>query len=77
MAGKKVAIGGKPKAKAASAVATDDWVKNRSADDDDVKMKRLTIDVTEELHRRIKANCAGRGVKMADEIRTLLEQHFA
>jgi len=76
MAGKKVAIGGKPKAKAASVVATDDWVKNRSADDD-VKMKRLTIDVTEELHRRIKANCAGRGVKMADEIRTLLEQHFA
>ena len=74
MAGKKVAIGGKPKAKAASAVATDDWVKNRSTEE--VKMKRLTIDVSEELHRRIKSNCAGKGVKMADEIRTLLEQHF-
>lgn len=74
MAAKKVAIGGKPKAKAASAVATDEWVKNRSTDE--VKMKRLTIDVSEELHRRIKSNCAVKGVKMADEIRTLLEQHF-
>ena len=76
MAKKKVAIGGKPKAKAASEVTTDDWVKNRSSTED-VKMKRLTIDVTEELHRRIKGDCASRGVKMADEIRALLEQHFS
>lgn len=74
MAGKKVAIGSKPKAKNTSAAATDDWVKNRSAEE--IKMKRLTIDVSEELHRRIKSNCAGKGVKMADEIRALLEQHF-
>ena len=72
---KKVAIGGKPKAKTASAAATDDWVKDRSSAED-VKMKRLTIDITEELHRRIKGDCASRGVKMADEIRALLEQHF-
>ena len=73
---KKVSIGGKPKAKSASTAATDDWVKNRDSTEE-VKMKRLTIDVSEALHRRIKADCAGRGVKMADEIRTLLEQHFS
>lgn len=40
-------------------------------------MKRLTIDVTEDLHRRIKTACAARGTKMADEIRELLENYFS
>lgn len=39
-------------------------------------MKRFTIDVTEELHKRIKMQCASRGVKMADVIRELLETEF-
>ncbi|WP_407052109.1 plasmid partition protein ParG [Methyloraptor flagellatus] len=39
-------------------------------------MKRFTIDVPETLHRRVKAQCAGRGVKMADVIRDLLEREF-
>jgi hypothetical protein len=39
-------------------------------------MKRFTIDVPEHLHRRIKAQCALQGVKMADEIRRLLEERF-
>jgi predicted DNA binding CopG/RHH family protein len=39
--------------------------------------KRLTIDVTESLHKRIKAQCAMRGTKMADAIRDLLEKEFA
>jgi hypothetical protein len=39
-------------------------------------MKRFTIDVPISLHRRIKVQCAERGRKMADEIRTLLERHF-
>ncbi len=39
-------------------------------------MKRFTIDVSEELHKRIKAQCAMRGVKMADVIRDLLEREF-
>jgi hypothetical protein len=42
-----------------------------------VPMKRLTIDVTLDLHARIKVACAKRGTKMADEIRDLLEKHFA
>ena len=74
MTGKKVAFGGKPQA----APTPDDWVKNRANPEPvpEVKMKRLTLDVSEELHRRIKSACASRGVKMADEIRALLEDHF-
>ncbi|TCQ02101.1 ParG protein [Rhizobium sp. PP-F2F-G36] len=39
--------------------------------------KRLTIDITEELHKRIKGQCAMRGIKMSDVIRELLEKEFA
>jgi hypothetical protein len=39
-------------------------------------MKRLTIDIPETLHTRVKSQCAKRGAKMADEIRALLETHF-
>jgi hypothetical protein len=39
-------------------------------------MKRLTIDIPERLHTRVKSQCAKRGAKMADEIRALLEAHF-
>jgi len=40
------------------------------------RMKRFTIDVPESLHRRIKAGCALRGVKMADYLRETLEKLF-
>lgn len=39
-------------------------------------MKRFTIDVSESLHKRIKSQCAMRGVKMADVIREMLEKEF-
>ncbi len=39
-------------------------------------MKRFTIDVPESLHRRIKAQCAMRGEKMADVIRAMLDKEF-
>jgi hypothetical protein len=39
-------------------------------------MKRFTIDVSEGLHKRIKAQCAMRGTKMADVIRDILEREF-
>lgn len=39
-------------------------------------MKRFTIDVSEGLHRRIKASCANQGAKMADIIRDILEREF-
>ena len=39
-------------------------------------MSRFTIDVPESLHRRVKMQCAGRGTKMADMMRELLEREF-
>lgn len=39
-------------------------------------VKRLTIDVPEGLHKRIKAACAMRGTKMADVIRDMLDKAF-
>jgi hypothetical protein len=36
-------------------------------------MKRFTIDVPASLHKRIKAQCATEGVKMADVLREILE----
>lgn len=75
---KKITIGTKPTGRQSSA---EDWVANRAAEaeavSEPIKMKRLTIDVSDELHRRIKAGCALRGSKMADEVRELLEKHFS
>ena len=39
-------------------------------------IKRLTVDLGEGLHRRIKTQCAGQGVKMSDMIREILEREF-
>ncbi|MCI1140275.1 hypothetical protein MOQ14_16975 [Stenotrophomonas maltophilia] len=47
---------------------------------DDIKasgrMKRLTIDIPESLHRQIKASCAQRGAKIADELRAILAEKY-
>ncbi len=40
------------------------------------KMKRLTIDIPDSLHRRVKSRCGMDGLRMADVIRDLLEQRF-
>lgn len=40
------------------------------------KMKRLTIDIPDSLHRRVKSRCGMDGLRMADVIRELLEQRF-
>lgn len=76
MTGKRVAFGSKPQN--THATTPDDWVVSRITLEPvvEVKMKRLTLDVSEELHRKIKAACASRGAKMADEIRALLEKHY-
>lgn len=39
-------------------------------------MKRLTIDVSADLHSAIKVDCARRRIKMADAIRAILENEF-
>ena len=40
------------------------------------KMKRLTIDIPDALHRRVKSRCSQDGLRMAEVIRDLLEQRF-
>lgn len=62
----------------------DEWVSSsRPADDTQPPtppaepIKRLTIDIPQSLHGRIKAACALRGSKMVDEIRALLEREYA
>ena len=39
-------------------------------------MKRLTLDLTDDLHRRIKIACVSRGSAMVEEITKLLEKEF-
>lgn len=72
MGGKKVTFGAKPIKANNNA---DAWVESRSIEEEKPpveKMKRLTIDVTESLHKAIKSACALRGTKIADEVRELL-----
>ena len=69
---KKVSFGVKPSTVQADTAKADEWVNRRDLE----AMKRLTIDVPASLHARIKSQCALRGVKMADELRELLNHHF-
>jgi len=68
---KQVSIGLKPTGQ--KTPAADNWVENRA---DNEPMKRLTIDIPESLHRQIKSACAGRGTKIAEEVRELLLQKY-
>jgi len=55
----------------------DDWIKGANPLAAPTEpMKRFTIDVPVALHRRVKAACAERGLKMADVLRELLEREF-
>lgn len=72
MSAKKVNLGRKPTSSSADA-----WVDRREAVVAEREpMKRLTIDIPESLHREIKAQCAMRGSKIADEVRDLLIQKY-
>jgi hypothetical protein len=72
---KKIAFGTKPTNKPALTTTADEWVGSRDAGQVE-SMKRLTIDIPESLHRSIKAQCAMRGSKIADEVRELLLQKY-
>ncbi len=41
-----------------------------------VRIKRLTLDLHEPLHRAIKKNAAEEGVTMAQKLRALLMKHY-
>jgi hypothetical protein len=76
---KKVSFVAKRPTKTA-ANPVDAWVENREALPQAPvprePMKRLTIDVSKDLHKRIKSQCALENLVMADEIRDLLERRF-
>lgn len=74
-----------PKPAAITPPSADAWVSGVPAGTDETvkpkgemaeKMKRFTFDVSETLHRRIKARCAEKGVDMAGEMRRILLEHF-
>jgi len=75
MSAKKIQIGSKPTANVDPDRA-DQWVQSRSQDPASEPMKRLTIDISADLHRAIKTACAMNGTKMAEEIRQLLAQKY-
>ena len=41
-----------------------------------LKMKRLTLDIPEDLHRAIKLDAVQAGVTMVDMLRALLLKHY-
>jgi len=51
-------------------------VENGAATSAPEPLKRLTLDIPATLHARIKSQCALRNVKMVEEIRLVLEEHF-
>ncbi len=88
---KKVLFPSKPQSAPASPSA-DEWVsqagantsrdspeaaENGAAAAEPEPLKRLTLDIPVSLHTRIKSQCALRQVKMVEEIRQVLEEHFA
>lgn len=75
MSAKKVQIGAKPTANIDPDKA-DQWVQSRDQASAAEPMKRLTIDISADLHRAIKTACAMNGTKMAEEIRQLLAQKY-
>ncbi|MFA9202623.1 MAG: hypothetical protein ACEQSD_01320 [Flavobacteriales bacterium] len=81
MSGKKVAFTAKPSANPATTANPDTWVEHRQLVEAPApsidNMKRLTIDIPVWMHQRLKSDCALRGVKMADEIRDILEKRYA
>lgn len=82
MPAKKVSMGKKPGSQE-KPTGIEEWVANREGvqaeqpkEDQPVKIKRLTLDIPEGLHRAIKRKAVEEGVTMADLLRVLLEQHF-
>lgn len=86
MAGKKVSFGRKPGAVEKSA-DVEEWVTNREslieAGQPELaepvkpeKIKRLTLDIPESLHKAIKLKATHEGVTMVELLRDLLEKHY-
>ena len=79
---KKANIGARPTTRQAPAPASaDEWVGTRGETaatpaTPGEPTKRLTIDLPESLHRRVKVGCAMEGTSVAAEVRAFLERRF-
>ena len=83
MAAKKVSFNAKPKQEKPANI--DEWVQSRDSktinpksalEEAPEKIKRLTLDIPESLHRAIKKKAVEDGETMADQLRSLLEKHY-
>jgi hypothetical protein len=73
MAKKSVAI-----AHPRAVVTPDDWVNRKPEPDKPAEqMIRLSVDLPESLHTKLKMQCVARRQKMADAVRGLIERHVA
>ena len=52
------------------------WAPGKADSQKVEEMKRLTLDITRELHRAIKKDAAEEGVTMAEKLRALLVKHY-
>jgi hypothetical protein len=79
MSGKRVAFGLKPGVqKRAEEWVTDSAKSGPEAEEGaPIALKRLTIDVPADLHRRLKVKAAVEGVRMADLLRSWIEEKCA
>jgi hypothetical protein len=75
MSKKSFVISPKPQQGPGKAVDETAWVSGAKPQAGE-RTKRFTFDVPESLHRRVKAQCALKGIDMAEEMRHILEQHF-
>lgn len=82
MPAKKVSLGRKPE-KPEAPTDLEEWVTSREnvqteqpKENQTVRLKRLTLDIPEDLHRAIKRQALESGVTMADLLRSLLSQHY-
>jgi predicted DNA binding CopG/RHH family protein len=78
MAGKKVNFGAKPALEEKPSL--DNWVETRQVEPaptepEPEKMKRMTIDVPESLHRAFKTKTSADGKQMADLVRAWIEDY--
>ncbi len=73
MSAKKVTFGSQPTPRPDPAPTPDQWVDQRTTD---ARRTRMTFDVPESLHRRVKAECTLRGVTICAVIVALLERQF-
>lgn len=83
---KQVSFGAKPK----TSPNLENWVENREvpgvdlvappqptpAEPSPLKLKRLTLDIPDELHRKIKGKAVAEGVTMVEMLRELLETNY-